>query len=45
VPVAIPDPGALALRLAQNGVQEKVTALWIDRFLKLLPPPAGRKAA
>ena len=36
---------ALAQRLAQNGVQEKLTALWIDRCLKQLPPPAERKAA
>jgi NADPH-dependent glutamate synthase beta subunit-like oxidoreductase/NAD(P)H-flavin reductase len=40
------DFTALAQRLAQNGVQEKLTALWIDRCLKLLPPPpAARKAA
>ena len=39
------DFGALAQRLAQNGVQEKLTALWIDRCLKLLPPPAERQAA
>jgi NADPH-dependent glutamate synthase beta subunit-like oxidoreductase/NAD(P)H-flavin reductase len=39
------DFSALAQRLAQNGVQEKLTALWIDRCLKLLPPPAVRKAA
>jgi NAD(P)H-flavin reductase len=39
------DFGALAQRLAQNGVQEKLTALWIDRCLKLLPPPAEREAA
>jgi NADPH-dependent glutamate synthase beta subunit-like oxidoreductase/NAD(P)H-flavin reductase len=39
------DFGALAQRLAQNGVQEKLTALWIDRCLKLLPPPEERKAA
>jgi NADPH-dependent glutamate synthase beta subunit-like oxidoreductase/NAD(P)H-flavin reductase len=39
------DFAALAQRLAQNGVQEKLTALWIDRCLKLLPPPAERKAA
>ena len=39
------DFPALAQRLAQNGVQEKLTALWIDRCLKLLPPPAERKAA
>ena len=39
------DFGALAQRLAQNGVQEKLTALWIDRCLKLLPPPQERKAA
>jgi NADPH-dependent glutamate synthase beta subunit-like oxidoreductase/NAD(P)H-flavin reductase len=39
------DFSALAQRLAQNGVQEKLTALWIDRCLKLLPPPAERKAA
>jgi len=37
--------GALAQRLAQNGVQEKLTALWIDRCRKQLPPPAERKAA
>jgi NADPH-dependent glutamate synthase beta subunit-like oxidoreductase/NAD(P)H-flavin reductase len=39
------DFGALAQRLAQNSVQEKLTALWIDRCLALLPPPAERKAA
>jgi len=39
------DFGALAQRLAQNGVQEKLNALWIDRCLKQLPPPAERKAA
>ncbi|HEX4927070.1 MAG TPA: FAD-dependent oxidoreductase [Burkholderiales bacterium] len=39
------DFAALAQRLAQNGVQEKLTALWIQRCLKLLPPPAERKAA
>ncbi|MFL6572462.1 MAG: FAD-dependent oxidoreductase [Burkholderiales bacterium] len=39
------DFGALAQRLAQNGVQEKLTALWIGRCLKLLPPPLERKAA
>jgi NADPH-dependent glutamate synthase beta subunit-like oxidoreductase/NAD(P)H-flavin reductase len=39
------DFGALAQRLAQNSVQEKLTALWIDRCLKALPPPAERKAA
>jgi hypothetical protein len=39
------DFGALSQRLAQNGVQEKLTALWIDRCLKQLPPPAERKAA
>ncbi|MGH8691854.1 MAG: hypothetical protein ACREUS_12600, partial [Burkholderiales bacterium] len=39
------DFGALAQRLAQNGVQEKLTALWIGRCLKLLPPPQERKAA
>jgi NADPH-dependent glutamate synthase beta subunit-like oxidoreductase/NAD(P)H-flavin reductase len=39
------DFGALAQRLAQNGVQEKLTALWIGRCLKLLPPPEERKAA
>jgi hypothetical protein len=39
------DFAALAQRLAQNSVQEKLTALWIDRCLKLLPPPAERKAA
>jgi NAD(P)H-flavin reductase len=39
------DFGALAQRLAQNGVQEKLTALWIDRCLEQLPPPAERKAA
>jgi hypothetical protein len=45
VPVAIPDLGALAQRLAQNGVQEKLTALWIGRCPKQVPPPAERKAA
>jgi NAD(P)H-flavin reductase len=39
------DFPALAQRLAQNGVQEKLTALWIGRCLKLLPPPEERKAA
>ena len=39
------DFSALAQRLAQNGVQEKLTALWIDRCLKQLPPPEERKAA
>jgi NADPH-dependent glutamate synthase beta subunit-like oxidoreductase/NAD(P)H-flavin reductase len=39
------DFGALAQRLAQNGVQEKLTALWIGRCLKELPPPEERKAA
>jgi len=39
------DFAALSQRLAQNGVQEKLTALWIDRCLRLLPPPAQRKAA
>src|SRR4029079_150417 len=39
------DFAALAQRLAQNGVQEKLTALWIGRCLKLLPPPIERKAA
>ncbi len=39
------DFSALAQRLAQNGVQEKLTALWIGRCLKQLPPPAERKAA
>jgi len=39
------DFDALAQRLAQNGVQEKLTALWIDRCLRQLPPPAERKAA
>ena len=39
------DFAALAQRLAQNGVQEKLTALWIGRCLKLLPPPVERKAA
>jgi NADPH-dependent glutamate synthase beta subunit-like oxidoreductase/NAD(P)H-flavin reductase len=39
------DFAALSQRLAQNGVQEKLTALWIDRCLKQLPPPVERKAA
>jgi NADPH-dependent glutamate synthase beta subunit-like oxidoreductase/NAD(P)H-flavin reductase len=39
------DFAALAQRLAQNGVQEKLTALWIGRCLRQLPPPAERKAA
>ena len=39
------DFSALAQRLAQNSVQEKLTALWIGRCLKQLPPPAVRKAA
>jgi NADPH-dependent glutamate synthase beta subunit-like oxidoreductase/NAD(P)H-flavin reductase len=37
------DFAALAQRLAQNGVQEKLTALWIWRCLNQLPPE--RKAA
>jgi NADPH-dependent glutamate synthase beta subunit-like oxidoreductase/NAD(P)H-flavin reductase len=32
------DFAALAQRLAQNSVQEKLTALWIGRCLKELPP-------
>jgi NADPH-dependent glutamate synthase beta subunit-like oxidoreductase/NAD(P)H-flavin reductase len=39
------DFAALAQRLAQNAVQEKLTALWIERCLQSLPPPAKRKAA
>src|SRR5262245_38480102 len=39
------DFPALAQRLAQNGVQEKLTAMWIDRCLKLLPPPVEQEAA
>jgi len=39
------DFSALSQRLAQNSVQEKLTALWIGRCLKQLPPPAERKAA
>jgi NADPH-dependent glutamate synthase beta subunit-like oxidoreductase/NAD(P)H-flavin reductase len=39
------DFGALAQRLAQNGVQEKLTALWIGRCLRALPPPQERQAA
>jgi NADPH-dependent glutamate synthase beta subunit-like oxidoreductase/NAD(P)H-flavin reductase len=39
------DFAALAQRLAQNGVQEKLTALWIGRCLKLLPPPMEKVAA
>ncbi len=39
------DFPALAQRLAQNGVQEKLTALWIERCLKLPTPPAEKKAA
>ena len=39
------DFAALTQRLAQNSVQEKLTALWIERCLKLLPPPAERQAA
>jgi NAD(P)H-flavin reductase len=39
------DFAALAQRLAQNGVQEKLTALWIGRCLKQLPPPSQRKVA
>jgi hypothetical protein len=39
------DFSALSQRLAQNGVQEKLTALWIGRCLRQLPPPAERKAA
>jgi len=32
-------------RLRQQALSEKLTALWIDRCLKLLPPPAERRAA
>jgi hypothetical protein len=39
------DFAALGQRLAQNGVQEKLTALWIGHCLALLPPPKERKAA
>jgi len=39
------DFRALGQRLAQNGVQEKLTALWIRRCLGQLPPPAVLKAA
>jgi NADPH-dependent glutamate synthase beta subunit-like oxidoreductase/NAD(P)H-flavin reductase len=39
------DFPALAQRLAQNGVQEKLTALWIQRCLKQIPPPRVRVAA
>jgi NADPH-dependent glutamate synthase beta subunit-like oxidoreductase/NAD(P)H-flavin reductase len=39
------DFAALAQRLAQNGVQEKLTALWIGRCLQQLPPPRERAAA
>jgi NAD(P)H-flavin reductase len=39
------DFAALAQRLAQNGVQEKLTALWIGHCLAQIPPPAERKAA
>ena len=39
------DFAALAQRLAQNGVQEKLTALWIGRCLRELPPPEQRQAA
>ena len=39
------DFSALSQRLAQNSVQEKLTALWIGRCLRQLPPPAVRKAA
>ena len=41
----VADFGTLAQRLAQNGAHEKLTALWIGRCLKLLPPPEERKAA
>jgi NADPH-dependent glutamate synthase beta subunit-like oxidoreductase/NAD(P)H-flavin reductase len=39
------DFPALSQRLAQNSVQEKLTALWIGRCLRQLPPPDVRKAA
>jgi NADPH-dependent glutamate synthase beta subunit-like oxidoreductase/NAD(P)H-flavin reductase len=39
------DFAALAQRLAQNGVQEKLTALWIERCLMQLPPPRSRQVA
>ena len=38
------DFAALAQRLAQNGVQEKLTALWIGRCLKKLSALVERKA-
>ncbi len=39
------DFDALQQRLAQNSVQEKLTALWIQRCLQRLPPRAVRDAA
>jgi NAD(P)H-flavin reductase len=36
------DFGALGQRLAQNSVQEKLTARWIARCLAQLPPPAAQ---
>ena len=39
------DFAALAQRLAQNSVQEKLTALWIGHCLAGIPPPLERQAA
>jgi len=39
------DFEALAQRLRQNSVQEKLTAMWLERCLALVPPPQERAAA
>jgi hypothetical protein len=39
------DFGALAQRLRQNSVQEKLTALWIDRCLRSMRVRPERKVA
>ncbi len=39
------DFEALSQRLRQNSVQEKLTAMWLERCLALVPPPAERAAA
>ncbi|MGA8049473.1 MAG: FAD-dependent oxidoreductase [Burkholderiales bacterium] len=44
-PLDVVDFAALDQRLRQNGVQEKLTAQWIDRCLKRLGMRAERKAA
>jgi len=44
-PLDVVDFGALDQRLRQNGVQEKLTAQWVDRCLRRLGLRSDRKAA